>query len=275
MSDPDPTTEQAIKEVAEVLAKAYLRLLEKPPETTAEPAGPSNTAVADKKRAAPSTRKNDQRSKAEPVQLSEPLPAQPHVSTTSRPAVSESERAEITERLQKLAKMNLSDLRAEYQRVFSTAPRSTNRQHLFRRVAWEIQAQLEGRLPEEVREYACRVAEQTDMFRRIDEALQKRRAAPTPSGSTVAPRPGHRAQHGQTKQRDPRIPAPGSLLIVKLGRQTVRVTVLQAGFEYAGKQYRSLTAVARQVTGRNVNAYEFFGLGSTTEPTVRRRLEGP
>jgi hypothetical protein len=158
--------------------------------------------------------------------------------------------------------MNSSELRAEYQRVFGIAPRSSNRQHLLRRIAWEIQSQAEGRLPEEVREYARRIAEQTDMFRRIDEALQKRRASPTPPESTVAPRPARRAQQGQTKQRDPRIPAPGSLLIVKQERQIVRVTVLRTGFEYAGKSYRSLTAVARQVAGRNVNAYEFFGLGA-------------
>ena len=68
----------------------------------------------------------------------------------------------------------------------------------------------------------------------------------------VAPKRGRRAKPDQARQRDPRIPAPGSLLIVKQGRQTVRVTVLQAGFEYAGKRYRSLTAVARQVAGRSV-----------------------
>jgi hypothetical protein len=266
MSGYDPTTEQAIKEIAEILVKGYLRLLMKPAEAVAEPAASACTAGVEKKRATSAKRKSDQRSKAEPVRPPEPLPVPPQVSASSRPAVSEATRADVTEKLQKLAGMDLSELRAEYQRVFGTAPRSTNRQHLLRRVAWEIQAQAEGRLPEEVREYACRIAEQTDLFRRINEALQKRRASPTPPGSSVAPKRGHRAQRDQTSQRDPRIPAPGSLLIVRQGRQTVRVTVLQAGFEYAGKRYRSLTAVARQVTGRNVNAYEFFGLGPPTEP---------
>jgi|ERR1035441_1906528 hypothetical protein len=266
MSDRDPVTEQAIKEVAEILAKGYLRLLMKPSEAATGSAAPSDTTAVEEKHALPAKRKSDQRSKAELVQPPEPLPAPPQASTATRPDVPESLRAEIAERLQKLATMNLSELRAEHQHVFNRAPRSTNRQHLLHRIAWEIQAQAEGRLPEEAREYACRVAEQTDMFRRIDEALQKRRALPTPSRSTVARKPGHRAQHGETRQRDPRIPAPGSLLIVKHGRQTVRVTVLHSGFEYAGKPYRSLTAVARQVTGRKVNAYGFFGLGPPPEP---------
>jgi hypothetical protein len=267
MNEFDPTTEQAIKEIAEILAKGYLRLLEKSREPTTGSASPLATAEVEKKRAPPAKQKSGQGSKAENVRPPEPLPAPPQVSITTRPAIPESVRAEIAERLEMLPKMDLHELRTEYQRVFGEAPKSSNRQHLLRRVAWEIQAQAEGRLPEEVRQYALRIAEQTDMFRCIDEALQKRRASETQTGSTDEPKSRRRAPHAKAKERDPRIPAPGSLLIVKYGRQTARVTVLQSGFEYAGKPYRSLTAVARQVTGRNVDAYEFFGLGRPTEPT--------
>ena len=34
MSDHDPVTEQAIKDIAEILAKGYLRLVMKPPEAS-------------------------------------------------------------------------------------------------------------------------------------------------------------------------------------------------------------------------------------------------
>jgi hypothetical protein len=44
MSKFDPTTEQAIKEIAEILAKGYLRLLEKSREPTTGSAAPSATA---------------------------------------------------------------------------------------------------------------------------------------------------------------------------------------------------------------------------------------
>ncbi len=275
MSDLDSDTEQAIKEVAEILAKGYLRLLEKPREATTGSAAPSTTVGVGRKPALSAQRKGERRSKAERVQPPEPPSTPPKVSARPRAAISVSLCSEIAERLQKLAKMNSTELRAEYQHVFNRPPRSTNRQHLLRRIAWEIQAQAEGRLPEDLREYACRVAEQTEMFRRIDEALRKRKASPNPAESMVPPKPGHTLPHGQTKPRDTRIPVPGSLLIVKHERQTVRVTVLQSGFEYAGKQYRSLTAVARQVAGRNVNAYEFFGLGSRTEPTAQHQGERP
>lgn len=37
------------------------------------------------------------------------------------------------------------------------------------------------------------------------------------------------------------------------------VRVLQEGFEYEGKIYRSLSAIAREVTGTKWNGFLFFG----------------
>lgn len=43
------------------------------------------------------------------------------------------------------------------------------------------------------------------------------------------------------------------------------VTVLENGFEYAGQQWRSLTAIAKAITGSHWNGPRFFGLaGSKT-----------
>jgi hypothetical protein len=40
----------------------------------------------------------------------------------------------------------------------------------------------------------------------------------------------------------------------------VQVQVLPNGFEYAGEVYKSLSAVAKAVTGQHVNGYAFFRL---------------
>jgi hypothetical protein len=45
-----------------------------------------------------------------------------------------------------------------------------------------------------------------------------------------------------------------------------RVTVLDDGFEYAGKPYRSLSAIARAITGTRWNGLVFFGLKRSGEP---------
>ena len=53
---------------------------------------------------------------------------------------------------------------------------------------------------------------------------------------------------------------PGAVLTRTYKGERVSVTVLDNGFEYDGDVYRSLTAVARAVTGSHWNGYHFFGL---------------
>ena len=48
----------------------------------------------------------------------------------------------------------------------------------------------------------------------------------------------------------------------------MRVTVLADGFEYQGHVYRSLSAVAKAVTGTHTNGYLFFRLGAYAEATA-------
>jgi hypothetical protein len=59
---------------------------------------------------------------------------------------------------------------------------------------------------------------------------------------------------------DPRLPPPGGQVTRKYKRRTITVTVLADGFKYLGERYRSLTAVAKAVTGSHMNGFRFFGL---------------
>lgn len=56
--------------------------------------------------------------------------------------------------------------------------------------------------------------------------------------------------------------APGTRLLREWQGQTHHVTVLDHGFEYAGKSYRSLTAITRLITGTPWSGPQFFGLRS-------------
>jgi hypothetical protein len=42
------------------------------------------------------------------------------------------------------------------------------------------------------------------------------------------------------------------------------VIVLEAGFEWRGRQWRSLTAIAREITGARWSGPRFFGLRAAT-----------
>jgi len=53
---------------------------------------------------------------------------------------------------------------------------------------------------------------------------------------------------------------PGALIRREHRGRTIVVRVLPNGFDFDGTVYRSLSAVARAVTGANWNGYLFFGL---------------
>lgn len=62
------------------------------------------------------------------------------------------------------------------------------------------------------------------------------------------------------KLRDIRIPLPGSILEKKYKWHLVVVKVLEHGFEYNNKYFKTLSAVACAITGQHLSGYYFFGL---------------
>lgn len=62
------------------------------------------------------------------------------------------------------------------------------------------------------------------------------------------------------KLRNIRIPLPGSILEKKYKGNLVVVKVLEHGFEYNNKYFKTLSAVACAITGQHLSGYYFFGL---------------
>jgi len=65
--------------------------------------------------------------------------------------------------------------------------------------------------------------------------------------------------------RDARLPVAGTRLTRLHQGQDIEVEVLEKGFRYQEQVYKSLSAVARQVTGTQWNGFAFFGLQGRTE----------
>ena len=59
-------------------------------------------------------------------------------------------------------------------------------------------------------------------------------------------------------ERDPRLPAAGTVLEREHQGKKIRVTVLEDGFRYEGEIYHSLSTVARVATGTIWNGFTFF-----------------
>ena len=64
---------------------------------------------------------------------------------------------------------------------------------------------------------------------------------------------------------DKRLPMPGTVLTREYKGQLLKVTVRDDGFEYDGETYRSLSAIAKEITGSHWNGYHFFGLTESKE----------
>ena len=62
------------------------------------------------------------------------------------------------------------------------------------------------------------------------------------------------------RPRDNRLPAPGSIITKTYRGKTIEVKVLENGFEYEGKVFKSISRVAMTIVKRQISGYVFFGL---------------
>jgi hypothetical protein len=151
--------------------------------------------------------------------------------------------------IEELRAANVTALKKHYQKVFGEESRSSNKQHLFRRIAWRLQANAEGDLSERVRLRSAEIADDGDLRIRAPKDFLRGAAMSHPWTSDRSRAP-----------RDWRLPAPGTLLTRRLADRQIVVKVLEEGFEYESRRYRSLSAIAREVTGTRWNGLLFFGL---------------
>lgn len=147
-----------------------------------------------------------------------------------------------------MERMTVDQLRAKYAEVFGEPTNGRHKEWLIKRIAWRMQANSEGDLSERARRRAMELANDADL--RTTAPRQRKPAPDAEDGTkTVA-----------TKIRASTELLPGTVVKREYKGQTIRVTVLADGFEYLGERYKSLTAVAKAVTGKHWNGFHFFGL---------------
>lgn len=147
----------------------------------------------------------------------------------------------------------VAQLQIRYLEIFGEPSRSNHKQFLVRRIAWRPQAVTEGDLSRRARDRALSLACDADLRLRAPELA-----------STQAVRfPG---------RRDPRLPQPGTTLTRIFRDRTVTVKVLEEGFQYEDMVYRSLSAVARRISGTQWNGFSFFNV-QRRDATSRTRAK--
>lgn len=137
----------------------------------------------------------------------------------------------ILARLAALRNMTVNELKAEWQALFDAPAPNNSRTFLESRLAYRIQELTYGGPDKQTRRLLDLLADE------VEGTLTRK--------AQIA---------------DPRNPVVGTKLIREWDGIAHTVTVLKEGFEWGGQRYKSLSAVARAITGTRWNGYRFFGL---------------
>lgn len=145
--------------------------------------------------------------------------------------------------IRRLPDLSLAELRDRWKAIFGNpAPLSLRRKFLARAVAYQMQVQAYGGLSNATKR----------RLREIAEAV--RRGNPDAAGI---------ARHIR----------PGTQMIRQWRDETHIVAAIAGGFEWNGQTYKSLSAVAKEITGTNWNGYAFFGVKRA--PAANKNAAGP
>jgi hypothetical protein len=148
-----------------------------------------------------------------------------------------------------LQRMTVKELRGKYADVFGEETLANNKGWLVKRIAWRLQAMAEGGMSERARQRAAELANDADL--RLSPPKAK-------AGPALAE---HTRIAALRVKGDDRLPLPGTVITRKYKGESLHVKVLPHGFEFEGEVYKSLSAVAKVITGQHCNGYYFFRLG--------------
>jgi hypothetical protein len=136
---------------------------------------------------------------------------------------------EVLRRLEALRDLSLDELRKEWRRLYRSQPPRLSRDLLVRAIAYRIQEHRYGGLSKATSRKLAALGKAHQLGEKITvEGAQQIRA--------------------------------GTRLMREWSGRTHMVTVEENGFTYTERSYRSLTAIARDITGARWSGPRFFGL---------------
>ena len=139
--------------------------------------------------------------------------------------------AQVLARLAALKDMSVRELKAEWEKLFGTDAPNNSRSFLEQRLAYRIQELTWGGPSKPVTRLLDALADEVE-----GKKVRK---------SVIS---------------DPRNPVIGTRLVREWNGAEQVITVLKDGFDWQGRRYKSLSAIARDITGTRWNGYRFFGL---------------
>ena len=151
----------------------------------------------------------------------------------------------INQEVAALGDLSREDLAERWTKIYGHAPpKGARRDFLLRAAAWHLQATRLGGLPPDTRR----------LLRTAAAQMKKQFAARAgeDAAKLVDSAPPVTAARKQL--------SPGTRLVRDWNGRSHVVDVLEEGFAFEGRLHKSLTAIARQITGAHWSGPRFFGL---------------
>jgi hypothetical protein len=163
-----------------------------------------------------------------------------HDVLASLPTSARAPGGDVVDRLARLETLDLSAMRQEWRRLFRAEPPRLSRDLMMRALAHRIQESAFGSLSKATLRRLAALAAEFESDGRIAIPAQ------------------------------PRIKL-GARLVREWHGRTHAVVVTEDGFEFEGRFYRSLTGIAREITGAAWSGPRFFGLAGAANASGRNR----
>ena len=145
----------------------------------------------------------------------------------------------MTKTIEELQKLSRPELIKKWKKLFGTnSPLHAKKDFLIKQIAWEMQAKEQGGLSNQTKKQLDKLADNLANNNDITEKEIKTSCRQTSSLEIKA----------------------GTKLIREYKGEKHEVTALEKGFEYRGKQYKSLSGIANAITGSQWNGKVFFGV---------------
>jgi Protein of unknown function (DUF2924) len=145
--------------------------------------------------------------------------------------------------LAQLQTLTIKQLKAQIAELTGQNLKSNNRPYLIGKLTKALEA---------------KAAAEAEQARNAKKAKTTRKAATKKSAKAEKAERRTRTAQRKSGERDPRLPAAGTVLEREHQGKKIRVTVLEDGFRYEGETYGSLSTVARVATGTIWNGFTFF-----------------
>lgn len=157
--------------------------------------------------------------------------------------------------LAQLQTLTIKQLKAQIAELTGQTLKSNNRPYLIGKLTKALEAKAaaeaeQARNAKKAKTTRKSAIKKSEKSTKAEKAEKNTKAEKAERRTRISPR--------KAGERDPRLPAVGTVLEREHQGKKIRVTVLEDGFRYEGETYNSLSTVARVATGTIWNGFTFF-----------------